>query len=926
MRRLLTQSIIAFLATLTVLLVAPSPCQAGGTKRPPNIVFILADDLGWTDVACQGSKFYETPNIDKLAAKGLRLTSFYQYQNCTPTRAALMTGQYAPRTGMYTVGSLERGTPAQRKMLVPVNVTNLPLDRVTIAGALKSAGYATALYGKWHLGEGGKYHPSQRGFDEAIVTMGKHFDFVTNPQVDYAPGTYLADFLTDLGVRFIDKNKDRPFFLYLAHFGVHSPWVAKKDLIGKYQHKPAVGGHFDPTYAAMIDSIDQSVGRIVARLEELKLAENTIIIFTSDNGGVGGYEAAGIPNKSITNNAPLRGGKGMLYEGGLRVPFIVRWDGKIRPKAVSDEPAAHIDIFPTFLQLAGGKAPKQILDGVSLVPLWTAPDEARLPREALYFHFPGYLEAGAKGWRTTPCGMIRAGDFSLLEFYEDGRLELYNLKDDLGQKSDLAKQLPEKTKELHRKFQDWRQALKAAMPELKKDEKATAPLIETAVQQKKDDPPQKEEFDGLKALKHPDPDVRYRSAQLLADLGPVGKFAVPTLREMLKEEQSLLIRVKVAEALWKIAKQPVRDLLPTLLDGLKDNDPVVRANAAAVLGQLGADAKPAVGALSKALGDKEFAVRAEVAVALGEIGPAARAAVPALLETLKNDDIQLLEPFVLGTLGKIGEDAVPHLVAALTAKEYRLRRGAVYALGLIGKGAAEAVEPLTKLLQAPEADLRSLAAVALGKIGDAARGALPMLTGLLKDKGGTVRISAAVALWRIDGSTLGRAVLVAALLDENAGVRESACKACVELGDAKILPVMVLRDCLKDPVANVRVLAAEALGRGGKAAMEALPELRKLFKDAYGPARVSAALAVWRIDGKVKEVAPLLVEWLADKNVPTRRAAAAALGEIGPEAKEAGFETLVEVYRGDQSFGVRQAAAAALKKIDAKAAAKMGVR
>jgi HEAT repeat protein len=441
------------------------------------------------------------------------------------------------------------------------------------------------------------------------------------------------------------------------------------------------------------------------------------------------------------------------------------------------------------------------------------------------------------------------------------------------------------------------------------------------------DPPKKDQldFDGLKALKHPNPTVRYDSAQLLADLGPVAKFAIPTLHEMLKEEKSTLIRVKVAEALWKIEKPAARDLLPTLLDGLKDKSEEVRANAANVLGQMGAKAKPAVEALSKALGDKEFAVRAEAVMALGEIGPAARAAVPALLETLKSDDIQLLEPFVLGTLAKIGEDAVPQLKAALTAKEYRLRRGAAYALGLIGKDAGDAVEPLTTMLQAPEADLRALAAVALGKIGDAGRGTLPALTALLKDKDGQVRIGAAVALWRIDKSVAGQSVLVQALQDDNKAVRETACKACAELTDAKLLPLAALRGCLKDAAASVRLLAAEALGRGGKSATEALPELRLLFKDEQGLVRVSAALAVWRIEGKAREPVAVLVECLGAQHLPTRRTAATALGELGPDA-EAAFEALVEVYRNDPNVGVRQAAAAALKKINAKAAAKAGVR
>ena len=445
---------IAFLIPTTLL----------AQDRPPNIVFILADDLGWTDVGCQGSKYYETPNIDKLAAKGLRLTSYYHSQNCAPTRAALMSGQYAPRTGVYTVGSLERGDAKDRKMNVPVNETKLPIERATMANALKDAGYATAIYGKWHLGEKGDYHPGKRGFDDAIVSMGKHFDFTTNPKVPVPEGTYLADFLTDHAEKFIDKNKDRPFFFYLAHFGVHTPLEAKKELIEKYRKKPAVGEHNDPVYAAMIESVDQSVGRVMKKLEALGLDKNTIVIFASDNGGVGGYQAAGVMARSITSNFPLRGGKGMLYEGGLRVPFIIAWPGHIPPGRTSDMPCAHVDLLPTFVEIAGKKTlPKQPLDGVSLVKLWKAP-ETKLDRDALYFHFPGYLEGGKGSWRTTPCGMMRAGDFTLLEFFEDNRLELYNVKDDIGQKQNLAKTMPEKTRELHQKMIGWRKDIKAAMP------------------------------------------------------------------------------------------------------------------------------------------------------------------------------------------------------------------------------------------------------------------------------------------------------------------------------------------------------------------------------------------------------------------------------------------------------------------------------
>lgn len=430
----------------------------------PNIVFILADDLGWTDLGCQGSKYYETPNIDRLAAQGLRLTSYYHCQNCTPTRAALMSGQYPPRTGIYTVGSLERGDAGRRKLDVPQNETNLPLDRVTIAQALKDAGYATGMFGKWHIGQQGPYHPGRRGFDEAIVSMGRHYNFTTQPKAEVPEGAYLADWLTDKAVDFLERHKSGPFFLYLPHFGVHTPLQAKPELIEKYKAKPGVGGHSNPVYAAMIDSVDQSVGRVLAKLDELKLAENTVVIFASDNGGVGGYAREGIGSKENTDNAPLRGGKGTLYEGGVRVPFIVRCPGVIQPGTTSDEPGMHIDVYPTLLEIAGAKGPpKQVLDGVSLVPVFKQP-ASKLPREALYVHFPGYLEGGPSAWRTTPVGTVRSGDFKLLEFFETGKVELYNLKEDLGERQDLAASLPDKARELQENLAAWRKSVGAKMP------------------------------------------------------------------------------------------------------------------------------------------------------------------------------------------------------------------------------------------------------------------------------------------------------------------------------------------------------------------------------------------------------------------------------------------------------------------------------
>jgi arylsulfatase A-like enzyme len=395
----------------------------------------------------------------------MRLTRYHNCQNCQPTRAALMSGQYAPRTGVYTVGGIERFDWQSRPLRPVDNVTQLPLDKITIAQVLKQAGYATGMFGKWHLGNGGEHHPGKRGFDEAIVSMGAHFDFVTTPPVDYPKGQYLADFLTDKAVDFITRHKDGPFFLYLPHFAVHSPHHAKPDLIDRFKPKPGVGGHNNPTYAAMIASVDESVGRIMGLLDELKLTDNTVLIFSSDNGGVGGYVREGVKQAGdITDNAPLRSGKGSLYEGGTRDPFIVRWPGKVQPGSMCDVPSIHVDLYPTLLDLAGAEAPAgYTLDGESLVPLFRD-GAAKLSRDAIYQHFPGYLGAGPGSWRTTPVSLIEVGDWKLMEFFEDGRLELYNLKDDIGEQNNLAKTLPDKTRELHNKLLAWRKEIGAPLP------------------------------------------------------------------------------------------------------------------------------------------------------------------------------------------------------------------------------------------------------------------------------------------------------------------------------------------------------------------------------------------------------------------------------------------------------------------------------
>ena len=459
---------VAFLSLLFAPFLAAA-AAAPATK--PNIVFILADDLGWTDLGVQGSKYYETPNIDLLAAQGMRFTHGYTCgPNCQPTRAALLSGQYGPRTGVYTVGGTDRFDTSMRPLVPVENVTRLAPEKVTFAESLKQAGYVTGMFGKWHLGDDPKHHPSAQGFDEAIVSAGKHFEFATNPRSEVPPGAYLADFLTDKAVDFLDRHKAKPFLLYLSHFAVHSPHDAKPDKIERFKNPPASGGHKSPVYAAMISSLDDSVGRVLKKLDELRLADNTLVIFSSDNGGVGGYVAAGVKaREGITDNAPLRGGKGMLYEGGVRVPWAFRWPGRIKSGTVCEEPIISVDLFPTLLALIGSPVPKdQPLDGVNLIPLLSGDGKGTLNRHALYWHFPGYLGSGKNIWRTTPAGAIRVGDFKLLEFFEDGRLELYNVREDVGQKHDLAKENPDLARDLHAKLEAWRKEVNAPMPERRK--------------------------------------------------------------------------------------------------------------------------------------------------------------------------------------------------------------------------------------------------------------------------------------------------------------------------------------------------------------------------------------------------------------------------------------------------------------------------
>lgn len=464
------RTLLIFLLSLLGL-GATAAAHAGEKTKKPNFVFFLIDDLGWADLGCYGSRFYETPNIDRLAKTGMRFTSGYAAcPVCSPTRASILTGKYPARlniTNWFT--GLRTG-----KLLPPEYLNHLPLDEFTLAEALRAAGYTTGFFGKWHLGGAG-FEPTRQGFD--VNVAGNHrgsppsyFSPYKNPDIRDGPkGEHLDDRLAAEAVRFIEKNKDRPFFVYVNLYSVHIPLQAKKDLIAKYQAKAAKiaaekKAQFakerdvkvrlsqdHAVYAAMVENMDAAVGHVLDALRRLGLDENTVVIFTADNGGVATSE--GWP----TSNLPLRAGKGWLYEGGVRVAWIMRWPGVTRPGSTCDTPVISTDFYPTILEIAGLPLRKtQHVDGVSIVPLLKG---GKLPDRPLFWHYPHYSNQGGR-----PSGSVRQGNFVLIENYEDGSLELYDLQKDLGQKQDLAKKMPERVAAMHRLLRDWRQSVNARMP------------------------------------------------------------------------------------------------------------------------------------------------------------------------------------------------------------------------------------------------------------------------------------------------------------------------------------------------------------------------------------------------------------------------------------------------------------------------------
>jgi len=431
---------------------------ASESTRRPNIIFILADDLGWAELGCYGNTFNETPNLDKLAKEGMRFTDAYAAAPvCSPYRAALVTGQYPARVGITDY-------------LRPNDKNHLSTQYITIAEALKNTGYATGIIGKWHLtgyaNHGAKeFPPAMHGFDEIIVSENRgigggsyfhpyHFNREIQKRL---PGKeYLVDRCNLEAVEYIERHKDGPFFLYLSHYAVHTKLNGKPKLVVEFEKKPDAGkgpkaSRNNPHLAAQLKSIDEGLGMIVKKLDELGLSDDTVLVFAGDNGGEG----------RVTSNAPLRAGKSTLYEGGIRVPLIVRYTKTVPAGTVCRMPTSNIDFYPMLCQLAGARPDsKQHVDGVSLLPLLKNP-QAPLRRDELYWHYPLDKPHFLGGHSS---GAIRKGDWKLIEYFDADRKELYNLKDDISEKNNLAGKNPEKLAELQGLLKAWRKDVGAKIP------------------------------------------------------------------------------------------------------------------------------------------------------------------------------------------------------------------------------------------------------------------------------------------------------------------------------------------------------------------------------------------------------------------------------------------------------------------------------
>ncbi len=448
-------------------------------EKKPNVLVFLADDLGQRDLVCYGSTFYETPNLDGLAKDGAKFTAAYAAcPVCSPTRASLLTGQWPQRTGITDyIGAPRTAKDWKRntKLIPATYADRLALDAPTLAKAMKSAGYATFFAGKWHLGPEG-YWPENQGFDINLGGCDRggpygpkgYFSPYNNPRLTDGPvGEHLADRLATETAKFIEANKDRPFFAYYSFYDVHTPLMAREDLRQKYQAKSDKLGLTEKwgdegprklrltqnhaVYAAMVETMDLAVGKVLAKLDELGLRKNTIVIFTSDNGGLSTSEG------SPTSNLPLRGGKGWMYEGGIREPLLVRWPGTIKAGITLNTPVSSPDIFPTLLEVAGATpAAGQVLDGASLLPLLKG---GSLPDRALFWHYPHYGNQGG-----APSAAIRRGDWKLIEWHEDQHIELFNLTTDLSEQKNLAATEPQRVAELQAELAVWQKQVGAKFP------------------------------------------------------------------------------------------------------------------------------------------------------------------------------------------------------------------------------------------------------------------------------------------------------------------------------------------------------------------------------------------------------------------------------------------------------------------------------
>jgi arylsulfatase A-like enzyme len=446
-----------------LLLMLLNSCNKESLEKP-NIVLIVADDLGWSDLSYMGSEYYETPNIDKLSKSGMTFYNGYASSaNCAPSRATMLSGKYHTEHGIYTVTNSDRGSRKTRKIIPIETKTTLDLDFFVIPEMLKEMGYTNGHFGKWHLGDVG-FHPEQSGFDVNIGGNrhggpGGYFAPYPNPQLENEPkGEYLTDRIGDEVVKFIDINKENNFFAYVPFFSVHTPIQSKPDYQKKYSNKDSNEYHNRADYAGMIQSLDENVGKILDKIDALNLSENTLIIFTSDNGGI----------RAISNQYPLRAGKGSYYEGGIKVPMIFSWTGKIEAKTESYERVSNLDFYPTIKKLVGYNESID-LDGEDLTPIFKG---EKLKKRELYFHFPVYLEpyrvqldSGTDPlFRTRPGTVIIKDNWKLHHYYEDNKFELYDLEKDVSESENLSEINKEKKNELLIDLNNWRKANNAPIP------------------------------------------------------------------------------------------------------------------------------------------------------------------------------------------------------------------------------------------------------------------------------------------------------------------------------------------------------------------------------------------------------------------------------------------------------------------------------